>query len=98
MWDGADRAAARLLVGKLLILRLTTRGLYRPRLRSAGTARISIRMISVMRARWRGGKRGVEGQMAPDDPHGVDEGQRVQIGRASCRERVRVRAVGGGCT
>src|SRR3954463_10432589 len=83
--DGAARAADRLLVGKLLILRLTTRGLCRPRLRSAGTAAISIRISSVMRRRWRGGpegqrqqKGGVEGKMTPDHPHGMDEGQRVR--------------------
>src|SRR4051795_548873 len=69
--------AARDLVGKLLILRLTTRGRCFPRLRSAGTAMISIRISSTMRRRRRGGKRGMEGQMPPDDAHRVDERQRV---------------------
>src|SRR3954467_11076637 len=76
-WAGAARAADRLLVGKLLILRLTTRGLCRPRLRSAGSARISIRIHLTMRWRCREGKGGVEGGPTPDHPHRVDERQRV---------------------
>src|SRR3954463_13825913 len=76
---GRDDATARALVGKLLILRLTTRGLCRPRLCSAGTARISISTSCCMRWRCRGGKGGVEGQMPPDHPHGVQEGQTVWV-------------------
>src|SRR3712207_3655964 len=76
--DGGP-GAARGLVGKLLILRSTTRGLCRPRLCSAGGAMISIRTSSCMRRRWRGGKRRVEGQMPPDHPHGVQEGQPVRV-------------------
>src|SRR4051812_41176907 len=84
--DGAARAVERLLVGKLLILRLTTRGLCRPRLLAAGSARISIRIHLTMRWRCRGGpegqrqqKGGVEGEMTPDHPHRVDERQRVRV-------------------
>ena len=60
--------------------RLTTRGLCRPRLRSAGTVVISIRTSSTMRRRRRRGKRGMERQV-PADEHwtGVDEGQRVGV-------------------
>src|SRR4051812_17423469 len=71
--------SARALVGKLLILRLTTRGLCRPRLCSAGTATISSRISSTMRRRRRGGKRGMERQMPPDNPHRVEKGQHVGI-------------------
>src|SRR3712207_3779235 len=71
--------AARALVGKPLTLRLTTRGLCRPRLRSAGRAMISTRTSSCMRRRWRGGKRRVEGQVPADDAHGMQEGQPVRV-------------------
>src|SRR4051794_14942260 len=76
---GQDDATVRALVGKLLILRLTTRGLCRPRLCSAGTATISSRISSTMRRRRRGGKRGMERQMPPDNPHRVEKGQHVGI-------------------
>src|SRR4029450_2274231 len=75
--DGGP-GAARALIGKLLILRLTTCGLCRPRLHSAGTAMISIRTNSCMRRRWRGGKRRVEGEMPADDAHRMQEGQPVR--------------------
>src|SRR3954452_6206209 len=76
---GAERGG---LVGKSLPLDLATRGLCRPRLRSAGTSRISIRIHLTMRWRCRGGKTGVEGKMTPDDPHRVDERQRVRVAPA----------------
>ena len=75
----SQSAFCRATVGKLLILRLTTRGLCRPRLRSAGIARISIRRSAIIRRRRRGGKRGVERHMAADDPHRVQEGQGVGV-------------------
>src|SRR3954451_10075712 len=78
-WLGKGLGTARDLVGKLLILRLTARGLWRPRLRSAGTARISLRTTSTIRRRWRGGKRGVEGQMAPDHSNRMNERQVIWI-------------------
>src|SRR3954454_23320375 len=53
--------------------------LSRPWLCSAGTARISISTSCCMRWRCRGGKGGVEGQMPPDHPHGVQEGQTVWV-------------------
>src|SRR4051812_8937162 len=69
-------------MGKSLPLDLTTRGLCRPRLRSAGTSRISIRIHLTMCWRCRGGKGSVEGKMTPDDPYRMDEGQGVRIAPA----------------
>src|SRR4029453_10863769 len=84
MWSAAmirpvTAGAARALVGKPLILRLTTRGLCRPRLCSAGSAISSISTHSVMCWRRRGGKRGVERQVAPHDPHRMHEGELIRI-------------------
>src|SRR3954453_1693880 len=76
---GGRSGWARDLVGKWLILRFTARGLCRPRLRSAGTSAISIRMASSIRARPSGGKSDVEGKIAPDNLDRVHEGQGVRI-------------------
>src|ERR1700685_1950623 len=74
-----DDGAARDLVGKLLIFRLTARGLCRPRLRSAATETISRRMSSTIQRRCRGGKSGMEGEMPADDANGMDERELVGI-------------------
>src|ERR1700712_1174843 len=74
-----DDGAARALVGKLLILRLTARGLCRPRLRSAGREMISRSTRSTIRRRCRGGKSGMEGEMPADHANSMDERELVGI-------------------
>src|SRR3954462_10716100 len=78
---GGRSGWARDLVGKWLILRLTARGLCRPRLWSAGWSVISIRMVCSIRARSSGGKSGIKGKVSPDDLDRVLEGEHARIRR-----------------
>jgi hypothetical protein len=63
----------------LLILRLTPRGTCRPRPLTARSFRISSNIASCRRRLARGGKRSEQRQLAPDNAHGVREGETVGV-------------------
>ncbi len=65
--------------GKLLILRLTPRGVWRPRLETTRSSRISSRTASWNASLRLGGNSNKLGQFAADDSHRVDERQPVWV-------------------
>src|ERR1039457_6766232 len=65
--------------GKLLIWRFTPRGRRWPRLETTRSCRISFTTASWNAFLSRGGNSGVEGQLATDDPHGVQKREPVRI-------------------